>query len=171
MALEELRLAEDHIDQLDQRMAPLLTHRHAAVQRLADVPGLSIDSAQQIIAEVGITAATFPSPKHLASWMVPARAMRTVPARTIATVAPKATARCGASAIRPPTPPRRPRAPSRNRVSPSRSAHLTRASHRRDRPPALPFDLEAASPWDSARRTRSGRHERGEASAGTQKDP
>jgi hypothetical protein len=33
------------------------------------VPGLGVDSAQQIIAEVGATAATFPSPKHLASWM------------------------------------------------------------------------------------------------------
>ena len=36
---------------------------------LAEVPGLGVDSAQQIIAEVGATAATFPSPKHLASWM------------------------------------------------------------------------------------------------------
>ena len=39
------------------------------MQRLAEVPGLGVDSAQQIIAEVGATAATFPSPKHLASWM------------------------------------------------------------------------------------------------------
>ena len=30
---------------------------------------MGVDSAQQIIAEVGATAATFPSPKHLASWM------------------------------------------------------------------------------------------------------
>lgn len=39
------------------------------MQRLAEVPGLGVDSAQQVIAEVGATAATFPSPKHLASWM------------------------------------------------------------------------------------------------------
>ena len=32
-------------------------------------PGLGVDSVQQIIAEVGATAATFPSSKHLASWM------------------------------------------------------------------------------------------------------
>jgi transposase len=37
--------------------------------RLAEVPGLGVDSAQQIIAEVGAIAAMFPSPKHLASWM------------------------------------------------------------------------------------------------------
>src|SRR5205814_2042702 len=40
-----------------------------AVQLLAEVPGLGADSAQQIIAEVGATAATFPSSKHLASSM------------------------------------------------------------------------------------------------------
>jgi transposase len=33
------------------------------------VPGLGVDSAQQIIAEVGPTAATFPSAGHLASWV------------------------------------------------------------------------------------------------------
>jgi hypothetical protein len=42
---------------------------HDAVQRLAEVPALGVDSAQQIIAEVGATAATFPSSKHLASWL------------------------------------------------------------------------------------------------------
>ena len=50
-------------------MADLLTAHHDAVPRLAEVPGLGVDSAQQIIAEVGATAATFPSPKHIASWM------------------------------------------------------------------------------------------------------
>jgi len=38
------------------------------VRRLAEVPGLGVDSAQQIIAEVGATAATFPSQADLASW-------------------------------------------------------------------------------------------------------
>jgi transposase len=40
-----------------------------AVQRLAELPGLGVDSAHQIIAEVGASAATFPSDKHLASWI------------------------------------------------------------------------------------------------------
>jgi transposase len=67
--LEELRVIEDHLGQLDQQMADLLAAHHDAVQRLAEIPGLGVDSAQQIIAEVGATATTFPSPKHLASWM------------------------------------------------------------------------------------------------------
>jgi transposase len=69
LTLEELRVIEDHLGQLDQQMAHLLAEHQEAVQRLAEVPGLGVDSAQQIIAEVGATAATFPSPKHLASWM------------------------------------------------------------------------------------------------------
>jgi transposase len=69
MMLEELRLIDEQIDQLDQEMANLLSQHQDAVQRLAEVPGLGVDSAQQIIAEVGATAATFPSAKQLASWV------------------------------------------------------------------------------------------------------
>jgi len=69
MMLEELQLIEDQISQLDQEMATLLSQHQDAVQRLAEVPGLGVDSAQQIIAEVGATAATFPSKKHLSSWV------------------------------------------------------------------------------------------------------
>jgi transposase len=69
LTLDELRVIEDHLAQLDQQMAQLLAHHHDAVHRLAEVPGLGVDSAQQIIAEVGASAAAFPSAKQLASWM------------------------------------------------------------------------------------------------------
>ncbi len=69
MALEELKLIEEQIDKLDQEMARLLDAQQDVVQRLAEVPGLGPDSAQQIIAEVGPAAAAFPSAKHLASWV------------------------------------------------------------------------------------------------------
>src|ERR1700740_226859 len=55
--------------QLDQEMANLLTLHQDAVKRLAEVPGLGVDSAQQIIAGVGAAAATFPSAKQLSSWV------------------------------------------------------------------------------------------------------
>src|ERR1700752_4664164 len=61
MALEELRLIDEQIGQLDEEMAALLSQHQDAVKRLAEVPGLGVDSAQQIIAEVGPTAATFPT--------------------------------------------------------------------------------------------------------------
>jgi len=69
MALEQLQFLEQQISQLDQEMASLLSQHQDAVQRLAEVPGLGVDSAQQIIAEVGPTAATFPSEKCLSSWV------------------------------------------------------------------------------------------------------
>ncbi len=69
MMLEELRLLDEQIGQLDQEMANLLSRHQDAVQRLAEVPGLGVDSAQQIIAEVGSSAATFPSAKQLSSWV------------------------------------------------------------------------------------------------------
>jgi transposase len=69
MALEQLQFLEERIDQLDQEMASLLSQHQDAVQRLAEVPGLGVDSAQQIIAEVGPTAATFPAEKCLSSWV------------------------------------------------------------------------------------------------------
>src|SRR5215470_14195746 len=69
MALEELHLIEQQIGQLDQEIAGLLRQHQDAVERLAEVPGLGVDSAQQIIAEVGPTAATFPSEKCLSSWV------------------------------------------------------------------------------------------------------
>ncbi len=69
MTLEELDVLESHMQQLDEELAALLRLHQDAVQRLAAVPGLSTDSAQQIIAEVGPTATTFPTAKHLASWV------------------------------------------------------------------------------------------------------
>src|ERR1035438_7281167 len=69
MTLEQLQLLDRKIGQLDQELATLLHPHQAAVQRLAEVPGFGVDSAQQIIAEVGPTAATFPSAKCLSSWV------------------------------------------------------------------------------------------------------
>jgi transposase len=68
-ALEEWERFEAQITQLGQEMATLLGERQEQVQRLAEVPGRGGDSGQQIIAEVGASAATFPSGKALASWV------------------------------------------------------------------------------------------------------
>lgn len=69
MFLEELQLIDQQISQLDQELATLLSRHQDAVEHLAEVPGLGVDSAQQIIAEVGAKAATFPSAKQLSSWV------------------------------------------------------------------------------------------------------
>jgi transposase len=69
VTLDELRIIDEHIDALDQEMARLIADHQTTVEHLAEVPGLGVDSAQPIIAEVGPSAATFPSAKHLASWV------------------------------------------------------------------------------------------------------
>jgi transposase len=50
MALEELQLIDEQISRLSHEMAGLLKSYQDAVERLAEVPGLGMDSAQQIIA-------------------------------------------------------------------------------------------------------------------------
>jgi transposase len=69
MMLDDLDVIEAHIRELDEELARLLRPHQEAVQRLAAVPGLGVDSAQQMIAEVGPTAATFATAKRLASWV------------------------------------------------------------------------------------------------------
>jgi transposase len=69
LALDDLQLIEQQIGELDQETARLLRQHEDAVQRLAEVPGLEVDSAQQIIAEVGAKAATSASAKNLVSWV------------------------------------------------------------------------------------------------------
>ena len=69
LALDDLHVIEQQIGQLDQEMANLLREHQDEVQRLAEVPGLGVDSAQQIIAEVGAKATAFASAKNLVSWV------------------------------------------------------------------------------------------------------
>ena len=67
--LERLELIEKQIETLKGHIAKALHEHNGAVQRLAEVPGFGIDSAQQVIAEVGASAGSFASPAELASWV------------------------------------------------------------------------------------------------------
>ena len=49
MTLEHLQILEQQIGQLGQELATLIHPHQDAVQRLAEVPGLGVDSAQQIL--------------------------------------------------------------------------------------------------------------------------
>lgn len=66
--LERLTLLDRHIEQLEELASQVMHAQRDAILRLADVPGLGLESARQIVAEVGATAETFPSPDRLASW-------------------------------------------------------------------------------------------------------
>ncbi|HME31962.1 MAG TPA: transposase [Terriglobales bacterium] len=59
----------DPIAKLNGMVAEAMKGHQEAVLRLAEVPGLGADSAQQVIAEVGVPASTFPPPPNLTSWV------------------------------------------------------------------------------------------------------
>jgi transposase len=67
--LERLQLLDQQIDKLDRMAAGALKKHEDAVIRLAQTPGLGVDSAQQIIAEVGVDAKAFLSAAQFASWV------------------------------------------------------------------------------------------------------
>jgi transposase len=60
MTLEGLQFVEQQIGQVDQEMASLLHQHQDAGERLVVVPGFGVDSAQQIIAEVGCQGSDLP---------------------------------------------------------------------------------------------------------------
>jgi transposase len=69
LQLERLQLLDEQIGKLNSLIAAAMTPHQDTVIRLAEVPGFGIDSAQQIIAEVGVTASTFPSAAEFTSWV------------------------------------------------------------------------------------------------------
>lgn len=67
--LERLQWIESQMDQLDQSLGAALRQPQDSVTRLAEVPGLGADAAQQIMAAVGPHAVTFPWAGQPASWV------------------------------------------------------------------------------------------------------
>jgi transposase len=66
--LERLHLLDQQIDQLDRLIATALQQHQDAVIRVAEVPGFGVDSAHQLLAEIGVDAEAFPSADQFASW-------------------------------------------------------------------------------------------------------
>lgn len=66
--LDRLELLDQQIQSLDTLTAGMLKPYQDAVIRVAEVPGFGADSAQQIIAEVGVDAEAFPSAGAFSSW-------------------------------------------------------------------------------------------------------
>ena len=66
--LERLSLLDKQIDALDVMIARALKKHEDAVIRVAEIPGFGPDSAQQLIAEVGVDAGAFPSASQFSSW-------------------------------------------------------------------------------------------------------
>jgi transposase len=59
LQLQRLQVIDQQMAELNRRIAQGMKSHPDAVIRLAEVPGLGVDSAQPIIAEVGVQASTF----------------------------------------------------------------------------------------------------------------
>ena len=69
MHLDRLHLLDKQIEELYVEIGKAIQAHQGAVSRLSEAPGFGPDSAMQAIAEVGPTAATFPSPEQMSSWV------------------------------------------------------------------------------------------------------
>jgi len=67
--LQRLDVIEAQIAELESMIAEAMKAHEDAIVRLAELPGLGVDSAQPIIAEIGPGAEAFPSAPQLASWV------------------------------------------------------------------------------------------------------
>lgn len=67
--LKRLELLDNQIARMDELAAQAMHTHEAAVLRLAALPGFSLDSAQQLIAEAGAEAKAFDSAAQFASWI------------------------------------------------------------------------------------------------------
>jgi transposase len=67
--LQRFDLIEAQIAELEGMIAEAMRSHEEAIVRLSELPGLGVDSAQQIIAEIGPRAESFPSAGQLASWV------------------------------------------------------------------------------------------------------
>jgi transposase len=56
------------IESLDLRIKEVLSPYNNALELLKKVPGISIKSAEDLVAEIGLDMNIFPTEKHLASW-------------------------------------------------------------------------------------------------------
>jgi transposase len=67
--LQQIDHIERQIADLDQALAAALAQHQDAIERLCEIPGVSVRTAQHIIAETGPRAEVFQSAGKLASWV------------------------------------------------------------------------------------------------------
>jgi transposase len=94
LQLQRLGHMNEQIATLNTMIAQAMKPYQEAVIRLAEVPGFGIDSAQQMIAEVGASAAKFSSAAEFTPWVGTCRGKKRAPRRTTVAVAPKTTSTC-----------------------------------------------------------------------------
>lgn len=67
--LNRRKVLDEQIERLDKMVAEQLRKHEQAVIRIAQIPGFGVNSAQQIIAEIGPDVSAFPTADAFSSWI------------------------------------------------------------------------------------------------------
>lgn len=67
--LKHVELLDEQIQELDKLAAVSMREHEAVIARLVAIPGIRLQSAQQIIAEAGPSAQTFATPGQFSAWI------------------------------------------------------------------------------------------------------
>jgi len=67
--LEQVSLIESQIKALTQELVRAMGEHIALIERLTHMPGIDVEAAQELLAEIGPRAEVFATPQHLASWI------------------------------------------------------------------------------------------------------
>ena len=67
--MAQVRLLWQQVEEINQALAERMQPHLAALVRLTKMPGLDLYAAQELLAEIGPTAAAFPSAEQFVSWM------------------------------------------------------------------------------------------------------
>jgi len=103
--LDRLDLIESQVAKLESMIADGMKAHEEAIVRLAELPGLGVDSAQQIIAEIGPGPRPSPRPPNWRRGWGSVREGRRAQENPAATALPKVIVRCAACLINWRTPP------------------------------------------------------------------
>jgi transposase len=67
--LEQVELLLRHIDEVNEELARCMKPHVVTLQRLSKIPGVDLHAAEELVAEIGATAAAFPTADQFASWV------------------------------------------------------------------------------------------------------
>lgn len=67
--MDQVRLLRQQIGEINQALGLAMKEHAACLYRLCQIPGIQMDAAQELLAEIGPRAAAFASPERFASWV------------------------------------------------------------------------------------------------------
>jgi transposase len=67
--MDQVRLLRQQIEEINHALAKAMKDHIAVLHRLSRIPGIDLYAAQELLAEIGPTAAAFPTAENFTSWV------------------------------------------------------------------------------------------------------